>query len=171
MKVFVLDTNRNPRNPVHPAEARLLLSQQKAAVFRRFPFTIILKESAKEEPEPMRLKIDPGSRTTGMAIVNDTTGEIIFAAGLKHRGQRIKNLLESRRAVRRSRRNRKTRYRKPRFLNRTRREGWLPPSLKSRVHNTETWVTQAAPPLQYPGDFHGACQIRYAAYGESRNFR
>ena len=140
MKVFVLNTDRNPMNPVHPAEARLLLSQRKAAVFRRFPFTIILKESAKEKPESLRLKIDPGSRTTGIAIVSDNTGEIIFAAGLNHRGQRIKGLLESRRSIRRSRRNRKTRYRKPRFQNRTRPENWLPPSLKSRVHNTETWV-------------------------------
>ena len=140
MKVFVLNTDRTPRNPVHPAEARLLLSQRKAAVFRRFPFTIILKESATEEPEPLRLKIDPGSRTTGMIIVNDNTGEIVFAAELGHRGQRIKSLLESRRSIRRSRRSRKTRYRKPRFQNRTRPENWLPPSLKSRVYNIETWV-------------------------------
>lgn len=42
-KVFVLDTNHQPLNPVHPGEARLLLKQGKAAIWRRFPFTVILK--------------------------------------------------------------------------------------------------------------------------------
>ena len=140
MKVFVLDTNKRPQDPVHPAEARLLLNQQKAAVFKRFPFTIILKEAVEEQPEELRLKIDPGSKFTGMTIVNDNSGEIVFAMELEHRGLRIKSLLDSRRAIRRSRRNRKTRYRQPRFLNRTRSKGWLPPSLKSRVYNIETWI-------------------------------
>src|SRR5690606_33472877 len=50
--------------------------------------------------------------------------------------------LLSRRQSRRSRRNRKTRYRPARFLNRTRPEGWLPPSLMSRVHNITTWANR-----------------------------
>jgi hypothetical protein len=132
--------NKRPQDPVHPAEARLLLNRQKAAVFKRFPFTIILKEVVEKQPEELRLKIDPGSRTTGLAITNDNSGEIVFAMDLDHRGLRIKSLLDSRRAIRRSRRNRKTRYRPSRFSNRTRSKGWLPPSLKSRVHNIETWV-------------------------------
>lgn len=143
MKVFVLDTNKKPQNPVHPAKARLLLSEGEASVFRRYPFTIILKKKVvKVKPKPLRIKIDPGSKTTGIAIINDDTGEIVFAMELEHRGQQIKNDLESRRTIRRSRRNRKTRYRKPRFENRTRPEGWLPPSLKSRIHNIETWVNR-----------------------------
>ena len=142
MKVFVLDIHKEPLAPVHPAEARLLLYQQKAAVFKRYPFTIILKEEQEnpEQPAQLRLKIDPGSRTTGIAVISDNTGEIVFAMELEHRGLRIKSLLDSRRVIRRSRRNRTTRYRKPRFLNRTRPKGWLPPSLKSRVFNIETWV-------------------------------
>ena len=141
MKVLVIDTNKKPLDPVHPAEARILLKQQKAAVFRRYPFTIILKEAVEPEfePEPLRIKIDPGSRTTGIAVVKDS-GEVVFALELTHRGQRIKKQLESRRSLRRGRRGRKTRYRKPRFDNRTRSDKWLPPSLKSRVHNIETWV-------------------------------
>jgi hypothetical protein len=143
LSVFVLDTNRKSQNPVHPAKARLLLSEGKAAVFRQFPFTIILKEKILDVAStPLRIKIDPGSRETGIAVINDDTGEIVFAMELGHRGQQIKNNLESRRAIRRSRRNRKTRYRKPRFDNRTKAEGWLPPSLKSRVHNIETWVNR-----------------------------
>ena len=94
------------------------------------------------EPKPLRVKIDPGSKTTGIAVIDDNIGEIVFAMALMHRGQQIKNDLESRRGIRRSRRNRKTRYRKPRFENRTRSKGWLPPSLKSRVHNIETWVNR-----------------------------
>ena len=142
MKVFVLDIHKEPLDPVHPAEARLLLDQQKAAVFKRYPFTIILKQEQEttQQPEELRLKIDPGSRTTGIAVLNDVTGEIVFAMELEHRGLRIKSVLDSRGAIRRSRRNRTTRHRKPRFLNRTRPKGWLPPSLKSRVYNIETWV-------------------------------
>jgi 5-methylcytosine-specific restriction endonuclease McrA len=142
-KVFVLDTYEKPLDPVHPGRARLLLTQGKAAVFRRYPFTIILKvEIAEPHLEPLHLKIDPGSRTTGIAVVNDASGEVIFAAELTHRGQAIKASLDDRRAVRRSRRNRHTRYRKPRFLNRTRKKGWLPPSLESRITNTMTWVNR-----------------------------
>lgn len=144
MKVFVVDTNKQQMDPVHPAEARLLLKQQKAAIFRQYPFTLILKEPQPTEhmkPEPLRLKIDPGSKTTGIAIIKES-GEVVFAMELTHRGQRIKKQLESRRVLRRGRRNRHTRYRKPRFNNRTRVAKWLPPSLKSRVHNIETWVNR-----------------------------
>ena len=142
-KVFVLDTNRQPLSPCHAARARQLLRQGKAAVYRRYPFTIILKREVPEpDPQPLRLKIDPGSKITGLAIVNDNTGEVVWAAELQHRGRQIKASLDSRRASRRSRRSRKTRYRKPRFANRSRPEGWLPPSLMSRVYNIKTWVVR-----------------------------
>ena len=88
------------------------------------------------------MKIDPGSRTTGIAVVNDRSGEIVFAAELEHRGLRIKALLDSRRAVRHFRRNRHTRYRQSRFLNRIRPAGWLAPSLKHRILTTQTWVNR-----------------------------
>ena len=64
----------------------------------------------------------------------------MFAAELRHRGQAIKHALEQRRAIRRNRRQRKTRYREPCFANRKRRAGWIPPSLESRIANTITWV-------------------------------
>ncbi len=113
--VFVLDTNKHPLNPVHPGRARILLRQGKAAVYRRFPFCLILKTTV-EEPvvHPLRLKLDPGSKATGIAILNDTTGEVVFAAELRHRGEQIKRAMDARRAVRRNRRQRKTRYRTPR---------------------------------------------------------
>ena len=141
--IFVLDTMYTPLDPVHPAHARKLLSSGQAAVFRRYPFTIILKKEGEEaSTQPLRLKLDPGSKTTGIAIVNDASGEVVWAAELTHRGNAIKEALESRRSVRHSRRQRKTRYRKPRFDNRRRKQGWLPPSLESRIANILTWVNR-----------------------------
>jgi 5-methylcytosine-specific restriction endonuclease McrA len=140
-KVFVLDTKKRPLDPIHPGRARILLAEGKAAVLKRYPFTIILKVVIeKPEVHPLRIKVDPGSQTTGIALLNDTTGEVVFAAELSHRGEAIKKALDQRRAVRRGRRQRRTRYRQPRFANRQRRAGWMPPSLESRVVNVLTWV-------------------------------
>ena len=137
--VFVLDTKKQPLSPCTPGMARSLLKAGKAAVFRQYPFTIILKKTVNlKEINPCQLKLDPGSKTTGIAILQDN--KLIWAAELTHRGQQIKNDLESRRSLRRSRRGRKTRYRQPRFLNRTRDQEWLPPSLEHRVQTTMTWV-------------------------------
>ena len=141
-KVFVMDAEKRPLNPISPAKARILLTQKKAAVFRHQPFTIILKYAVKSPTEDLRLKIDPGSKFTGIALVNDGTGEVVWGADIQHRGMVIKNALESRRSLRRGRRGRKTRYRQPRFLNRTRAKGWLAPSLMSRVENVITWVNR-----------------------------
>ena len=141
-KVFVLDTNKHPLDPVHPGRARMLLSQGKAAVLKRSPFTIIL-QCAVQSPvvESLRIKLDPGSKITGIAIVNDTSGEVVFGAELTHRGEAIKKRLESLRGVRRGRRQRHTRYRQPRFDNRrNKKRGWIAPSLASRVCNVVTWV-------------------------------
>jgi len=101
-KVFVLDTNLKQLNPVYPGQARRLLSSGKAAVYRRYPFTIVLKTAVEAPVEPLRIKIDPGSKTTGMAMVNDTTGEVVFAAELLHQGEAIKKRLDKRRGVRRT---------------------------------------------------------------------
>ncbi|MEA5594082.1 RNA-guided endonuclease IscB [Rivularia sp. UHCC 0363] len=140
-KTLVLDTEKRPLDPIHSAQARQLLRNKKAAIFRRFPFTIILKESYPDsEVSPLRLKVDPGAKHTGIALVNDLTGVVVFAAELKHRGNKIRDAIISRRQLRRSRRARKTRYRPHRFLNRTRSDGWLAPSLQSRIENIKTWV-------------------------------
>ena len=135
--VFVLDTNKTPCHPIHPGQARLLLNQGKAAVFRNYPFTIILKEENKPTKK-YRIKIDPGAKYTGLALLSNTN--IVWCAELEHRGFSISESITKRRQIRRSRRNCKTRYRQPRFLNRTRPKGWLPPSLMSRVLNIKSWV-------------------------------
>src|SRR5215469_15754123 len=101
-QVFVLDNDRGPLSPVHPGTARRWLNQGKAAVFRHYPFTIILNETPPERPGgPLRVKIDPGSSTTGLAVVNDATGQVMWAAELSHRGRAIQKSLADRRAVRR----------------------------------------------------------------------
>ena len=137
-QIFVLDTNLKPLTPCTAGMARSLLNAGKAAVFRQYPFTIILKKEVIANPEPIEIKIDAGSKTTGLALVKDE--KVIFGAELSHRGQAIKNSLELRRSLRRGRRNRKTRYRQARFLNRTRAKGWLAPSLEHRVFTIMTWV-------------------------------
>jgi 5-methylcytosine-specific restriction endonuclease McrA len=137
-QIFVLDTNLKPLTPCNPSMARKLLKANKAAVFRQFPFTIILKKEVIANPELIQIKIDAGSKITGFALVQGE--KVIFGAELSHRGQAIKNSLESRRSLRRGRRNRKTRYRQVRFLNRTRPKGWLAPSLEHRVLTIMTWV-------------------------------
>ncbi|MFK0734742.1 MAG: RNA-guided endonuclease IscB [Gloeotrichia echinulata HAB0833] len=137
--VFVIDQNKQPLNPIAPKRARELLTKQKAAVFRMYPFCIILKHPVENPtPKSLTIKLDPGSKFTGIAILDDD--KVVWAAELEHRGWQIKDSLQSRRSLRASRRSRKTRYRQPRFDNRKRKEGWLAPSLMHRVLTIETWV-------------------------------
>jgi 5-methylcytosine-specific restriction endonuclease McrA len=141
-RVFVLDSQKQLLMPCHPARARALLKEKKATVYRQFPFTISLKECVSRDIQPLEAKIDPGSKTTGIALVLQGKKErkVIWAAHINHRGDAIRAALDTRRALRRARRSRKTRYRAPRFDNRKRAEGWLAPSLRSRVDNTIIWV-------------------------------
>ena len=140
--VFVVDKNRQPLMPCHPARARQLLTTGRAAILRRFPFTILLLDRAGGVVQPVQFKIDPGSQQTGLAlVVEGKQGKrVVWAATLEHRGQAIKAALVDRRSHRRSRRQRHTRYRKARFDNRRRPTGWLPPSLHSRIENVWTWL-------------------------------
>ena len=145
-KVFVLSSTKLPLMPCLPERARELLSKGKAAVYRAVPFTIILKDRADGDTQDIEFKTDPGSKTTGLALVADYEKRgktLLFAANLTHRGGAMKNNLESRAALRRGRRGRKTRYREARFDNRTRPDNcggkWLAPSVKGRVDNVKVW--------------------------------
>lgn len=136
---LVIDENKKPLSPCHRAVARKLLQEGKAAVFLRYPYTILLKRAVEDaNAEPIQLKIDPGSKVSGLALVQGD--KVIWGAELTHRGQGIKNALASRRNTRRGRRGRHLRYRQPRFLNRTKPQGWLAPSLLHRVLTIQTWV-------------------------------
>ena len=142
--------------PCSEKRARKLLGSGRAGVHKLFPFAIRLIDLNVEscEIEPMRLSLDPGSKITGLAlarmedVVDLETGEvappvlhIAFLMHLVHRGQQIKNALQSRAALRRGRGSRNLRYRAPRFSNRGGdKTGWIAPSLMHRVHTTRTWV-------------------------------
>lgn len=143
-RVLVVGKNKIPLMPCHPARARQLLKKGRAKVFRQYPFTIILIDRNGGDTQETQIKIDAGSKTTGIAIVAmfKRGRRCIWAAELTHRGWQIRDGLLKRRQSRRGRRTRKTRYRQPRFDNRRRPKGWLAPSLKSRVDNSITWVTR-----------------------------
>jgi 5-methylcytosine-specific restriction endonuclease McrA len=154
MAVFVLDKRKKPLMPCSEKRARLLLKRGRARVHRLVPFTIRLVDRSVEDCalQPVRLKLDPGSKTTGVALVRESqavdadTGEVqrsahvLFLAELVHRGHAIRDALKQRAAFRRRRRYANLRYRQPRFDNRTRRNGWLPPSLQHRVDTIMSWV-------------------------------
>lgn len=153
VSVFVLDRRGQPLMPCSEKRARLLLERGRARVYRIVPFVIRLidREADRCTLQPLRVKLDPGSRTTGLTLVRETesvepdTDEVLPGAAvlqlleLAHRGHAISDALTARRAMRRRRRGH-LRHRAPRFLNRNRRKGWLPPSLQHRVDTTMAWV-------------------------------
>lgn len=69
MAVFVLDKQKRPLMPCTEKRARLLLERGRAVVVRLAPFTLRLKARRGGATQPLRLKLDPGSRTTGIAVV------------------------------------------------------------------------------------------------------
>ena len=138
--VFVIDKHKRPCNTISAAYARILLFSKQAVIYKRFPFTIRLRnDKAVLKDKSYTVKLDPGSRTTGVAITDDKES-VVMLAEIEHRGHIIKKSLDKRRVIRRSRRNRKTRYREARFLNRTRPQGWLAPSVKSRADNVINFI-------------------------------
>ncbi|MFN2381334.1 MAG: RNA-guided endonuclease IscB [Guyparkeria sp.] len=142
MAVLVIDKRKKPLMPCSEKRARLLLDRDRAVVVRVHPFTIRLKDRVGGDMQPMRLKIDPGSRATGMALVredDDGSENVLWLGEIAHRGHVIRDRLAQRRAFRRRRRG-QLRHRAPRFNNRTKRKGWLAPSLQHRVDTTMAWV-------------------------------
>ncbi|PWL19946.1 MAG: HNH endonuclease [Altererythrobacter sp. XM-24bin4] len=152
MCVFVLDKRKNPLMPCSQRRARLLLERGRAVVHRHHPFTIRLKDRVGGKTQPVEIRVDPGSKGTGLAVVRiaeDTcpeTGEVttivhvLERIELRHRGAAIRKALLQRSQRRRRRRSKNLRYRAPRFNNRRRPKGWLPPSLQHRVDTTASWV-------------------------------
>ena len=89
-KVAVIDSERKVLEPCHPAVARRLLRDGAAAVWCKYPFTIILKRVIPEDEivtGVYSLNWDPGSRTSGIAIL-DNENNIVMKAELHHRGSR-----------------------------------------------------------------------------------
>lgn len=141
MAVFVLDKKQNPLMPCSEKRARLLLERGRAVVVRLHPFTIRLKDRVGGVTQPVRVKLDPGSKTTGVALVREAPDgqHVLFLAEIQHRGHAIRAAMDQRRAFRRRRRG-TLRHRPARFNNRVRSKGWLAPSLQHRVDTTLSWV-------------------------------
>lgn len=138
-KVYVINKHGRPLMPCSPAKARHLLDAGKAKVKKRTPFTIQLIYGSSGFTQEVILGVDAGSKTIGMSV--STKKEELFAANVTPRND-VVDLLSTRREFRRARRNRKTRYRRPRFNNRVRskHKGWLAPSVEVKIQEHITTI-------------------------------
>jgi len=136
MFVYVISKNGQPLMPTSRfGKVRRLLKNKKAKVVSRCPFTIkLLYEPASLIVQEVVLGQDTGSKHIGTACVSND--KVLYQSEVALRDD-IKKKMDSRRAFRKNRRQRKTRYRKPRFLNRANstKEGRLSPSIRSKVQS------------------------------------
>ncbi len=116
-KVFVIDKESKPLLPTHPARARKLLREGKAKVKRVVPFTIQLEKVVDSPIGSFVIGVDDGAKYVGIAVVNETTKEVVFCGTIQLR-QDVSRRIKQRASYRRTRRSRKCRRRKARFLNR-----------------------------------------------------
>ena len=136
--VYVISQNGQPLMPTeNHAKVRILLKNKKAKVIKRCPFTIQLAYYSTNYTQDITLGVDSGSKHIGLSAT--TRSKVLFESDVELRND-IVNLLSIRRQNRRTRRNRKTRYRKPRFNNRRRKEGWLAPSVQNKVDSHLTVI-------------------------------
>ena len=130
MLVYVLNHKGKPLMPCSPRRARLLLKEKKAEVVKRTPFTIRWTVRTRSYTQPVTLGVDSGFTHVGMSAVSEK--KELYSADVLLRTDIVK-LNSERRQYRRSRRNRKTWYRQPRFINRKKVEGWLAPSIQHKL--------------------------------------
>jgi len=130
MLVYVLNKNSQPLMPCTSAKARIILKQGKAEVIARKPFTIRLIYGSSGYRQSVTLGVDSGFTHIGVSAVAEK--KELYSSEVKLRTDIVK-LNSERRQYRRSRRNRKTWYRKARFLNRKKPEGWLAPSIQHKL--------------------------------------
>lgn len=138
--VYVLDIDGQPLMPTaRHGKVRRLLNSHLAKVVKRCPFTIQLLYQSTKETQPVSLGVDAGSKHIGLATT--TEKNVVYQEELAPRNDVVK-LLSARRALRRSRRNRKTRYRKSRFNNRvhSKHKGWLAPSVEVKIQEHITAI-------------------------------
>jgi N6-L-threonylcarbamoyladenine synthase len=138
--VYVLNQNGQPLMPTENcAKVRVLIKQGKAKVIKKCPFTIQLAYDSTNYTQKITLGVDSGNKHIGVSVT--TKNKVLFEADVELRND-IVDLLSTRRGLRCSRRNRKTRYRKPRFNNRKRGDGWLTPSVRQKVDSHLTMVAK-----------------------------
>ena len=133
--------------PCSCRKARILLKADKAKIVQYEPFTIQLKYPTGEAMQPITIGVDQGMKHVGIAIVSN---DKVLAKGEVELRQDVKSLIDTRRIYRRSRRNRKTRYRKVRFQNRKKKEHWLPPSIEAKIRANFWWVDKFMEVLPKP---------------------
>ena len=141
--VYVLSASGNPLMPTRRfGHVRRMLRSGRAKVVRRTPFTIQLMYESTAYTQPVSLGVDAGSKHIGVSATTEKS--VLYEADIELRND-IAGLLSARREARRSRRSRKTRYRGPRFLNRTKskHKGWLAPSVEQKVQTHLTAVRKA----------------------------
>ena len=131
--VYVINKDGQALMPTERhGKVRRLLRDKKAKVVRRCPFIIQLLYDTTSIMQEVTLGVDAGSKTVGLSAT--TKKKVLFEAELTLRTD-IVDLLSTRREMRRSRRNRKTRYRKARFNNRKKGNGWLSPSIRQKIES------------------------------------
>lgn len=138
--VYVLDVDGKPLMPTtRHGKVRRLLKEGKAKVVKRCPFTIQLLYDSTRYVQEINLGIDAGSKHIGVSAT--TKEKVLYEADVELRND-IVDLISTRRECRRTRRNRKTRYRKARFNNRvsTKKNGWLAPSVKQKIQTHLTVI-------------------------------
>ena len=129
--VYVISKDGHPLMPTERhGKVRRLLKENKAIEIQRCPFTVQLLYETENITQEVSLGVDAGSKHIGLSATTET--KELYAGEVELRSD-IAKLLSARREFRSSRRNRKTRYRKPRFDNRSRPEGWIPPSLREKI--------------------------------------
>src|SRR2546421_4871066 len=130
MFVYILNCHGEPLMPCQPRKARVLLKSRKAQVVKMVPFTLQLLYGSSGYKQEVSLGIDAGTQHIGVSATTEKA--VVFEAEVTLRAD-IQELLATRRQFRRARRNRKTRYRKARCLNRKKPKGWLAPSVEHKV--------------------------------------
>lgn len=136
MFVYVISKDGQPLMPTSRfGKVRRLLRDKKAKVISRCPFTIkLLYEPESLIVQEVVLGQDTGSKRVGTACI--ANNRVLYQSEVVLRSD-IKKKMDKRKAARTSRRYRKTRYRKPRFLNRANstKKGRLPPSVRSKIQS------------------------------------
>ena len=128
--VFVRNRHGKALMPCHAAKARQLLKAGRARVVKRTPFVIQLRYGSSGYRQPISLGVDPGYGGVGLSAVGEK--QELYVSEVALRTDMVK-LNAERSQYRRFRRYRKTGYRQPRFLNRKKPEGWLPPSIRNKL--------------------------------------
>ena len=140
--VYVLNKYGNPLMPTtRYGRVRRMIRNGHAVVVDYRPFTIQLTYDTPNGVQEVSLGVDAGTKHVGFSAT--TKKKVLFEAELLLRSDIVEKL-STRREFRRARRNRKTRYRKARFLNRTRtkRPGWLAPSVRQKVETHIHWISK-----------------------------